>query len=261
MSKKSFLLYLDQKNIFEKLPDEIAGKLIKHIFAYVDGQDIELKDLLLDIAFEPIKQSLNRDLSKWEEIKKKKSEAGKKSAEARANNKKQQKETKSTPVKYVEQNSTNPTVNVSVSDSVSVSDTDKEEHCQPTGMTAPVSELPDKQIFDYWVTTLNKRPSSTKFTDKRKKVIRARLKEGYTVGQIKQAIVNCAKSSWHMGANDRNQVYDDIELICRDGPKLESFINRLPDRQASKEQQDMDSYFAQLDSMITYEDYDQCKQN
>ena len=119
--KKSFILYLDQQDLFNKLPDEMAGKLIKHIFSYVNCENPEANDLLLDVAFSLIKQSLKRDLNKWESQLKQRSEAGKKSAEKRANDK-QRKATS------VESRSTNPTdsvnvnVNVNVSDSDSVSD-------------------------------------------------------------------------------------------------------------------------------------------
>ena len=64
--KKSFLLYCDQQGVFNKLPDEIAGKLIKHIFAYVNDENPPCDDLLLSIAFEPIKTQLKRDLRKYE---------------------------------------------------------------------------------------------------------------------------------------------------------------------------------------------------
>ena len=64
--KKSFILYCDQQGVFNKLPDEIAGKLIKHIFAYVNDENPPCDDLLLDIAFEPIKTQLKRDLRKYE---------------------------------------------------------------------------------------------------------------------------------------------------------------------------------------------------
>jgi len=37
--KKSFLLYCDQIGLFDQLPDEQAGKLIKLIFAYVNDKD------------------------------------------------------------------------------------------------------------------------------------------------------------------------------------------------------------------------------
>ena len=120
--KKSFILYLDQQELFNKLPDEIAGKLIKHIFSYVNCENPEANDLLLDIAFSPIKQSLKRDLSKWETQLEQRSKAGKISAQRRATkaNEVQRKAT------TVESRSTNPTdsvsVSVSVNESVSVSD-------------------------------------------------------------------------------------------------------------------------------------------
>lgn len=65
--KKSFILYCDQQGLFNKLPDEIAGKLIKHIFAYVNDDNPIATDLLLEIAFEPIKLQLKRDLRKYDE--------------------------------------------------------------------------------------------------------------------------------------------------------------------------------------------------
>jgi len=65
--KKSFLLYCDQQGVFNKLPDEISGKLIKHIFAYVNDENPPCDDLLLTIAFEPIKTQLKRDLRKYDD--------------------------------------------------------------------------------------------------------------------------------------------------------------------------------------------------
>ena len=113
--KKSFVLYTDQIGIFSKLTDEQAGLLIKHIYAYCNDEEPE-GDFITELAFESIKQALKRDLRKFEDVKVKRSEAGKKSAEVR----KQQKATKSTSVKSVQQSSTNPTVSVndSVNDSV-----------------------------------------------------------------------------------------------------------------------------------------------
>lgn len=117
--KKSFILYLDQRGIFDKLTDEQAGRLIKHIYAYCADENPEC-DFVTDLAFESIKQALKRDLKKFESIKEKRRKAGRKSAEKRA----QQNSTNSTHVKSVEQKSTNPTVSdsVSVSDNVNVND-------------------------------------------------------------------------------------------------------------------------------------------
>jgi hypothetical protein len=63
--KKSFILYCDQRGIFDKLPDEYAGRLIKHIFAYVNDEDPETDDLVITMAFEGIKTALKRDLEKY----------------------------------------------------------------------------------------------------------------------------------------------------------------------------------------------------
>ena len=120
-NKKSFLLYLDQQELFNKLPDEVAGKLIKHIFSYVNCENPEAEDILLDIAFSSIKQALKRDLAKWDTQIKQRSDAGKKSAEKRANEK-QRTLTNVKPRSTVSTDSVN--VSVSVSDNDSVSDSE-----------------------------------------------------------------------------------------------------------------------------------------
>jgi len=113
--KKGFVLYADQRSTFDKLPDDKAGELIKHIFAYVNDEDPEPKDLIIDIAFEPIKNQLKRDLKKWEEIREKRSKAGKISAES-----KKQKQHVLTNVESVDQTLTKSTVKdtVNVNDNV-----------------------------------------------------------------------------------------------------------------------------------------------
>jgi hypothetical protein len=83
--KKSFILYVDQKDLFNKLPDDIAGKLIKHIYSYVNDEDPKAEELIIEIAFEPIKQQLKRDLKLFEDVKVKRSEAGKVGASKRWN--------------------------------------------------------------------------------------------------------------------------------------------------------------------------------
>lgn len=68
MAKDSFILYLEQKQIFEMLTDEEAGQLIKAIFEYEDtGQLISL-DKSLQIAFIPIRSALDRNKEKYEKV-------------------------------------------------------------------------------------------------------------------------------------------------------------------------------------------------
>ena len=75
-NKKGFILYADQKELFDQLPNDKAGELIKHIFSYVNDENPITEDLLLKLAFTPIKQQLKRDLKKFEEVKDKKSISG-----------------------------------------------------------------------------------------------------------------------------------------------------------------------------------------
>ena len=109
VDKKSFLLYTDLHFTVKKLSDEQAGKLFKHILGYVNDENPTPFDLIIELVFEPIKQSLKRDLRKYETIKVKRSQAGKASADKR--------QQVSTCVNTSQQVSTNPTVNDSDSDS------------------------------------------------------------------------------------------------------------------------------------------------
>ena len=73
-NKKSVLVYIDWISTFEELDDIEAGKLIKHFFRYVNDQHPEPPDRLTKLMFEPIKQSLKRDLVKYESIRNKNKE-------------------------------------------------------------------------------------------------------------------------------------------------------------------------------------------
>lgn len=64
--KKSFTAYCDWKGTFDALPDEKAGQLIKHLFAYVNDENPISNDLLINAVFANIKATLKRDLKKWE---------------------------------------------------------------------------------------------------------------------------------------------------------------------------------------------------
>jgi len=75
-NKKSFIMYTDQMALFDNLSELEAGKLIKHIFAYVNDQNPVTNDRIVEMAFIPIKQQLKRDLENWETEILKKGEGG-----------------------------------------------------------------------------------------------------------------------------------------------------------------------------------------
>lgn len=74
--KKSFVLYLDQKEVFDDLDDENAGQLIKAIFEYETTGKINCKGLLKTV-FLQFRSTLDRNYIKWMKIKEQRSNAGK----------------------------------------------------------------------------------------------------------------------------------------------------------------------------------------
>ena len=84
--KKGFILYADQKALFDQLPNDKAGELIKFIFSYVNDENPISEDLIINLAFTPIQQQLKRDLVKYEETKQSRSKAGKAGANKRWQN-------------------------------------------------------------------------------------------------------------------------------------------------------------------------------
>ena len=76
--KNSFVLYCDLIHTVRKLRKEDAGDLFLHILEYVNDNNPTTNNPIVDIAFEPIKQSLKRDLKKYEERAERSRENGKK---------------------------------------------------------------------------------------------------------------------------------------------------------------------------------------
>jgi len=121
-NKKSFVLYSDLLKSIEHLTNEEKGILFNHLLEYVNDKNPILEDRLILTAWKPIELQLKRDLIKFEEVKAKRSDAGKRSAELRALKVEEQNLTNSTSVKSVQQTSTNSTDNVTVNDNVNVND-------------------------------------------------------------------------------------------------------------------------------------------
>jgi retron-type reverse transcriptase len=119
-NKKSFILYSDLLKSIEHLTNEEKGILFNHLLLYVNDQNPILEDRLVLTAWKPIELQLKRDLIKFEEVRGKRSDAGKESARLRALKSVEQDTTNSTSVKSVKQRSTNSTD--SVNDNVNVND-------------------------------------------------------------------------------------------------------------------------------------------
>lgn len=97
--------------------------------------------------------------------------------------------------------------------------------CEVKTSPASINALPitDIQIiFDYWKQEMNH--SRAKLDKKRENKIIQAIKLGYSIDELKQAIDGCKKTPFNMGQNDRNQRFDDIELILRDATHIDRFI-------------------------------------
>lgn len=96
--------------------------------------------------------------------------------------------------------------------------------CPPNGEPVPAEKPKEnfkneiQEVFEFWKVTFNKN-NRTILDNPRKSKIQARLKEGYTVEDIKTAIVGCSKSQFHIEGN-----HTDLTLICRDATKLDHFL-------------------------------------
>ena len=117
INKKGFILYADQKALFDQLTNDKAGELIKFIFSYVNDENPTTEDIIINLAFTPIKQQLKRDLAKFNEIKEIRSKAGKIGMEKRW----QSITNDNKPLQTI----TNITVNDNVNDNVKVNVKDK----------------------------------------------------------------------------------------------------------------------------------------
>jgi uncharacterized phage protein (TIGR02220 family) len=203
--KKGFVLYADQKELFEHLPNDKAGELIKHIFKYVNDENPITKDLIINLAFTSIKQNLKRDLKKWEDKKENKSLSGQEGNLKRwhpdiykdyKDGKQTLKESQSiakgrTAIKSIANIAVNvnDNVTVNVKDKVKVKDNNN-----------PIAKSID---FGGLLIHINK-TFGRKYTVVNSSVkgkYKARLKEGYTKEDIMTAIDNASKDSFHKNLN------------------------------------------------------------
>lgn len=190
--KKSFMLYCDMGSTFDALPNEIAGQLIKLIFDYVRDKNPVPEDLLLNVAFEPIKNQLKRDLQKWNKFIEKQRVNGEKGGRP-----KKPKETQETQA-FISK--PKKAVNVTVTDTV----------INNNPPNPPEGELSSR--YGKFISTFNSITGKKFRGDKKSKgMLNGRLSEGYTPNQIVDAIKNCFADQFHR----ENPHYLTPEFILR----------------------------------------------
>ena len=187
-NKKSFVLYCDLIHNIDHLTNEEKGILLQHLLEYVNDLDPILEDRLVLTAWKPIERQLKRDLQKFNEVKVKRSDAGKESARLRALKRAKNNPTNPTSVKSVQHTSTNPTVN----DNENVNDNDINNN-------TPASPKAKGIDFDSLLMFLNlKTGKNFRIINKAtRQKFNARLKDNYTKEDIRNAITNACKDTFH----------------------------------------------------------------
>lgn len=106
---------------------------------------------------------------------------------------------------------------------------------------------PVAHLFELWRTETG-RDQRVRLTPGRRQKIAARLKEGYPVETIAEAIRRVARSPWHQGKHPRNdRRCDDLTLVCRSGEKLEELAElRVPNLRAIEGGGEVDPYDAKM---------------
>lgn len=233
--KKSFLLYADLIHTVKKLPKEKIGDLFITILEYVNDMNPTVDDILVDIAFEPIKQQLKRDLRHWEEKIEVRSVNGSLGNLKRWNN--------DLYVQVTESKITlEEAINIANYRKTSHSDNSDTKLSQTSQTVANVAvnvndnvNVINKDIctnvktlaidFDKFIKSFNSFAGrSFKATNKVKTSLKARLKE-YSKADILKAIENAHKDQYHIETNFK---YLTPEFILRQD-KIEKFLN-APDK-------------------------------
>lgn len=124
----------------------------------------------------------------------------------------------------------------------------EQKEARPNGLVNRPDADPVDVVFRYWQQTC-KHPTA-KLTSDRQSKVRARLRDGYTVKQLLQAIDGAAVGAF---VNDNGVRFDDLELICRNGSKVESFIARATARPSGAmggTARPSEEWLAQLDAKV-----------
>ncbi|SJM89997.1 hypothetical protein [Crenothrix polyspora] len=69
------------------------------------------------------------------------------------------------------------------------------------------------EIYENWKSVMN-HPRSN-LSDKHRKLISDVMKSGYSVDDIKTAIIGCSMTPHNMGANENKQIYDGLHVILK----------------------------------------------
>lgn len=201
--KDNFLLKKSQREVFDTLIDEDAGKLIKAIYRYVNNGNDELEGYLKAI-FIPIKNEIDKNEEKYKKICERNRSNGLNGG--RPKNEEKQ-ETENNPVGYFGKNT-----------HISYINNHLEDKKDNRGMGEEEKKETLKKIIDYLNQKLETNFKSTTKTTKEK--INARLNEGYILDDF-IVVIDKKCSEWEGTEFEK--------YLCPDtlfGTKFEKYLNQ-----------------------------------
>lgn len=118
------------------------------------------------------------------------------------------------------QHDTNAVDDVGHEDAPRVQDNTEQEKTGQNNTTQQV-----RMVFDHYRTYHPRAFPKPCSKSKEWQKIRERLAEGYTAEDLCAAIDGCHRSPFHCGVNRDNKKYQNLELIVRDGSRVNDFLN------------------------------------
>ena len=188
--KKSFIFYGNWAAMIEKLPDEVAGQLVKVMCGYAIRGEVVEAEPTVSAIFESIRPMLDRDHEKYiKKVERINELNAKRQNDIKTKSERNRDEivTKSTRSR---DDIVGVNVNDNVNDNVNVLSKDniKEHVGKPDTFDHDLKELVD---YLNQKTQSNFKPK----TEETRKSIKARLKEGYTVDDFKR-VIDSKSSDW-----------------------------------------------------------------
>lgn len=172
--QKSFVLYYSDYELISKLNSEQQANLLAAIFSIGNVCDKPELDTITDMVYTIISRNIFMNRKKWEETKRKRSEAGRKGGKSKSKNN-------------------------SDENGVSVEDELDEENSN-----AESCHVPYQEIMRLYNGTCTSYPKCKTMSEARKKAIRARFNAGYTIDDFKELFEKAEKSSFLRGSNGNN---------------------------------------------------------
>jgi len=209
--KKGVLIYADWIKKFETLQDDEAGRLVKHLFRYINDLNPEPPDRITELSFIDIEITLKRDLIKWEQKAEKSRSNGKLGGRPTT----QHNPEEPTGTQHVISEPKEPVIdNVNVIDNVIVIDIKDKEEAKASNASKVIIQILNEVLK-------KEKGKGFRVLDETKS---KNILKIYSSEEIRQAVLNAIQDEYHIS---KNYQFLTPEFFTRK-EKVEKFLNFTP---------------------------------